>query len=289
VSRSGPAALRRPRPGDNDRVTGPVFRRDLYQGTAGYYDRFRLPYPQALTGDLAHRSGADGTGRLLDLACGTGQVCFALHARFAEVWAADQEPEMVAVVRDKARAAGLPHVRALAASAEDMSAPGASFDLVTIGNAFHRLPQDAVAARAFGWLRPGGFLALIWGSSPWDGQQPWQRALARTMDRWRARAGARDRVPAGYEQDRRERPDRGILAAAGFEIAGRYRFPVAHEWTPETLTGFALSTSVLSPAALGGMVADFGDDLRRELHACAASGRLTQTIDYAYDLARRPG
>ena len=164
MSRSGPAALRLPRPADNDRVTGPVFRRGLYRGTADYYDRFRLPYPQALTEDLAHRSGADGTGRLLDLACGTGQVCFALHVRFAEVWAVDQEPEMAARVRDKARAAGLPHVRALAASAEDLSAPGASFDLVTIGNAFHRLPRDAVAVRAFGWLRPGGFLALIWGS-----------------------------------------------------------------------------------------------------------------------------
>ena len=80
-----------------------------------------------------------------------------------------------------------------------------------------------------------------------------------------------------------------ILGAAGFEITGRYRFPVGHEWTPAALTGFALSTSVLSPAALGGLVADFGDDLWREPHACAASGRLPQTLDYAYDLARRPG
>jgi hypothetical protein len=109
------------------------------------------------------------------------------------------------------------------------------------------------------------------------------------MDRWQARAGAADRVPAGYEQDRRERPDLAILAQAGFEIAGAYRFPARHEWTPEALTGFALSTSVLSPAALGGLVAGFGDDLRRELHACAPSGRLPQTIGYAYDLARRPG
>jgi hypothetical protein len=151
------------------------------------------------------------------------------------------------------------------------------------------MPRDAAAARAFRWLRPGGFLALVWGNAPWDGQQPWQRALARAMDRWRARAGARDRIPAGYEQARRERPDLVILAEAGFEIAGRYRFPAAHEWTPEALAGFALSTSVLSPAALGGMVADFGADLRRELHARAPSGRWPQTIDYAYDLARRPG
>jgi hypothetical protein len=38
-----------------------------------------------------------------------------------------------------------------------------------------------------------------------------------------------------------------------------------------------------------GRAADFAADLRRELHACAASGRLPQAIDYAYDLARRPG
>ena len=57
------------------------FRRDLYRGTAGYYDRFRVPYPAGLVGDLADRTGADGTGRLLDLACGTGQLSFALGAR----------------------------------------------------------------------------------------------------------------------------------------------------------------------------------------------------------------
>ena len=100
-------------------MTDPEFRRDLYQGTAGYYDRFRLPYPQALTDDLAHRSGADGTGRLLDLACGTGQLSFALYARFAETWAVDQESEMIAVVRDKARTAALAGLRALACAVED--------------------------------------------------------------------------------------------------------------------------------------------------------------------------
>jgi len=31
---------------------------DLYRGTAEYYDRFRLPYPDALIADLARRTGA---------------------------------------------------------------------------------------------------------------------------------------------------------------------------------------------------------------------------------------
>ena len=54
------------------------------------------------------RTGPSGRGRLLDLACGTGQLAFALRSPFAEVWAVDQEPDMVAVVRSKAAALPVP-------------------------------------------------------------------------------------------------------------------------------------------------------------------------------------
>jgi SAM-dependent methyltransferase len=269
-------------------VADPEFRTDLYQGTAGYYDRFRVPYPAGLIGDLADRAGADGTGRLLDLACGTGQLSFPLQARFGEVWAVDQEPEMIALVRAKARAAGLGALRALACAAEDLEAPAGSFDLVTMGNAFHRMPRDAVAAGVFQWLRPGGFLALVWGGSPNDGGAPWQDALTATMDRWKTRAQAHGRVPAGYERSRRERPDLVILQEAGFEAADRHEFATVHDWTPETLAGYVLSTSVLSPVSLGGRTAEFGDDLRRELRASQPDEPFRQTLIFAYELARRP-
>jgi SAM-dependent methyltransferase len=270
-------------------VADPPFRRDLYRGTAGYYDRFRVPYPPGLIGDLADRTGADGTGRLLDLACGTGQLGLPLRDRFAEVWAVDQEPEMVAAVKQKAAAAGAANLSALACAVEDLSVPAGSFDLVAIGNAFHRLPRDTVAASAFGWLRPGGFLALAWGGSPWDGDAPWQHALGRVMDRWRARADAADRIPPGYERARRERPDLVIVRDAGFETAGRYELAVDHDWTPESLAGHMLSTSVLSPVALGGRTTEFAADLRRELLAVPGGGRFRQAMSFAYDLARRPG
>jgi len=38
----------------------PVFRRDLYRGTAEFYDEFRLPYPAELIDDLCVRIEADG-------------------------------------------------------------------------------------------------------------------------------------------------------------------------------------------------------------------------------------
>jgi SAM-dependent methyltransferase len=264
-----------------------VFRRDLYQGTAGYYDRFRVPYPKALLDDLLERVTAADPGTLLDLACGTGQITFAVHDRFAEVWAVDQEPQMTDLVRQKA--GGIASIRVLTSAAEDLPAPAASFGLVAIGNAFHRLPRAAVAASAHRWLRPGAFLALLFsGMNPWQGQAPWQQAMAGVVAHWLSETGAGDRVPPGYERDRRERPDAAVLRQAGFEICGSYRFPTVHAWTVESLTGYAFSTSVLSRAALGGHAADFEADLRRELGRFASSGAMQETIDFGYLLARRP-
>lgn len=277
-----------PLPGDTGAVAEPAFRSDLYRGTARYYDRYRLPYPQALIHDLAGRAEADGAGRLLDLACGTGQLTFALRHHFAEVWAVDQEPEMAGLVREKAVRDGIPGIRPVVSAAENLAAPDDSFDLVTIGNAFHRLPRGPVAASVIRWLRPGRYLALAWGDSPWDGEAPWQQAMSAAMRRWRARAADRDRIPAGYGQARRECPDLVVLRRAGFETVGRYEFTVPHVWTAGELAGFLLSTSVLSRAALCGAAAEFAADLGRELQAAEPSGRFRQTLSFAYDLARRP-
>jgi hypothetical protein len=106
------------------------------------------------------------------------------------------------------------------------------------------------------------------------------------VERWQARVG--DRIPAGHELARAQRPDLTVLADSGFCLAGRYEFPVTWEWTPEAVVGFMFSTSTLSLAALGDRAADFRNDLQGELQACAPSGRLTQHITFAYELARRP-
>jgi SAM-dependent methyltransferase len=285
-------------------VTGPAFRRDLYRGTARDYEQFRVPYPRDLTDGLARRAGADGTGRLLDLACGTGQLALPLRGYFREVWAVDQEPDMISAVARQARTAPdttapdttapdrtaqAGRLRLVTGAAEDLAAPAAAFDLVTIGNAFHRLRRERVAALALRWLAPGRYLALVWADSPWAGNAPWQLALAATMDRWRDRsADGAGRVPAGYEQDRRERPDAMILRDCGFEAGPTWSVPVSHEWTIAALTGFVFSTSVLSRAALGARAAEFAADLRRELLGGAPDGRFRQVISFGCELARRP-
>ena len=267
----------------------PVFRTDLYRGTAGDYDRFRIGYPPSLFDDLLTLAEVGGRGRALDLACGTGQISFALQARFDEVWAVDQEPDMVACVRAKAAAASVSNVVAVAAAAEELVAPEGAFELVAIGNAFHRLPRRAVAARALRWLAPDRCLALLWGGSPWRGAAPWQRAMDDTMARWSAMVRDRTRVPPTYERVRSARPDLAILEEAGFTLLGTLRASLDHAWTCEELIGFVYSTSVLSRLVLGDLAGPFEDDLARSLLAREPSGVFAQELTFAAEVARTPG
>ncbi|MEV6028853.1 class I SAM-dependent methyltransferase [Streptomyces sp. NPDC052036] len=157
--------------------------------------------------DLAHRAALSGRGRLLDLACGTGQLAFPLRDRFTDVWAVDAEPGMTEVVRAKADAVGAAHVRAVTTRAEDLDARPGGFELIVIGNAFHRLNRSLVAQHAYTWLKPGGCLALCWSTSPWVGPRDWQQALDRLLRSWQNTLGASGRVPPGWNRARQHDPD----------------------------------------------------------------------------------
>nr|MDT0665574.1 SAM-dependent methyltransferase [Micromonospora sp. DSM 115978] len=62
-----------------------VTSRELFAETAWYYARFRPGYPQAFVDDVVRRFRLDGTGRVLDLGCGTGQMAFPLARHVGEV------------------------------------------------------------------------------------------------------------------------------------------------------------------------------------------------------------
>lgn len=266
----------------------PVFRSDLYKGTAFYYDRFRPPYPTALVNDLVERAGVPAGGRLLDLACGTGQLAFALRDSFAEVWAVDQEAEAIDFAREKAERSGIANIRWTATTAEGLDAPEASFDLITIGNAYHRVRRREVARNAFRWLKDGGCLALVWGELPSQGQATWQRALLRLLDAWAARTKASDRLPAGWDTAIEKEPHQAVLEGAGFETIGRFEFAAPRSWTVEDLIGLVYSTSLLPKHVLGDVAPEFEADVTAELLQIEPSGQFHADLPFAYDLARRP-
>ena len=265
--------------------TDPTYRRDLYRGTARSYDEYRVPYPTVLFDDLCARAGVGDGGRLLDLACGTGQIALPLAKRFDEVFAVDQEAEAVAFGRAKAESLGIANIRWMVGTAEELVLD-VPFDLVAIGNAFHRLRRGVVAERVASCLVPGGCLALLWGGSPWMGALAWQAELAALMDEWTERVGATDRVPSGWQEALDNDPNPAVLRRAGLDYVGEHTFPVEHEWTVPSLAGFLYSTSVLNRNALGDHVDAFEADLAARLFAREPDGVFRQTLRFAYELAR---
>ena len=193
---------------------------DPYAGTAEAYARYRVPYPAELLDDLRHRASVTGQGRLLDLACGPGRVALPLAPYFSEVWAVDQEPEMVKVGSTRAQRQGLSNIRWMVGRAEELVASPGSFDLVTIGEAFHRLDQQLIAERAMKWLALGRGLATLGCFSVMQGREPWHDILRAVVRRWRgdgssvARSAQLPSRPRGSDHDRR------VLTMFGFEDRG---------------------------------------------------------------------
>jgi SAM-dependent methyltransferase len=262
-------------------------RTDLYRGTADYYERYRLPYPDEMLDDLLARVGATGEGRLLDLACGTGRLTFPLASGYAEVLGVDQEPDAIARAKERAAERGIANVRFLVGRAEAIDLPG-QFDLVTIATAFHRLDRRRVAERAMSWLREGGHLALVWSDAPWTQAGEWQRALSDCAFDWSRRMDPVERLPEGFAAAMTELPDDTVLTEAGFTVLDRYEMTVVHDWNVDDLVGLVHSTSILPRPLLGDRVAEFEADLRTRLLAVEPSGMFRDAPSFAYDLAVRP-
>lgn len=263
------------------------FRPDLYRGTAVYYDRYRKPYPDALFEDLLRRTHTPQGGRLLDLACGTGQISLPLAGRFASVVAVDQEPEAVEYGRGKSSRLGIGNVTWIAGSAETVDLEG-PFDLITVGNAFQRLRRDLVASRMRSWLAPGGAAALLWGDMPWVGGTGWQKELLQLFIDWVERTGVADRVPSGFEEAMKHDPHESLLRRAGFHYVGKFEFVVEQSWSLEELTGYMYSTSLLNRAVLRDRSAEFERDLAGRLLKVEPAGQFSGPASYAYELAVAP-
>ncbi|HKT02305.1 MAG TPA: class I SAM-dependent methyltransferase [Rugosimonospora sp.] len=269
----------------------PVYSPELFRGTAEYYARFRPRYPPALLDAIAQTVGLDQGDTLLDLACGTGDVCLALADRISEIWAIDLEPEMVAVGQRRAAERGIARIHWLVGRAEDAPLPEDHCGLVTVGRAFHRLNRPLIARQCRRWLRRGGhFIDLGADSSvPFLRTEPWLAAVAEVYERWLPRAHrSRAEVTSSAGPDQPVATTRAVLADAGFTGVAEYQFPVPYVWEIDQYLGYLCSTSYSSRRFWGGAWDGFARDLRDTLAGYAPEGQLTETISAYFVVGRNP-
>jgi len=113
---------------------------------------------------------------LLDVACGTGDVCLALRQKAprARIVGLDFSPGMLELAREKNLASGA-GLELIEGSAEELPFADHQFDLVTIAFGIRNVVDRKKALREFcRVLRPGGRVAVLEFSRP---RISWLRAL----------------------------------------------------------------------------------------------------------------
>jgi SAM-dependent methyltransferase len=243
-----------------------------FAGTAEAYLRYRPPYPKALLASLVAQARVPGSAVLLDLACGPGRVTLDLAASFEHVHAIDRESEMIEAGRREAARRGVRNVEWRVGRAEEASIAAESVDLITIGEAFHRLDQPVIIKKALDWLKPGGCIAILGTYGLLAGGEAWKETVRAVARHWMTRA-----FPAGWADARPGAaigPDafKRLLLGASFIDVKIRSFAEPHDWTFEQIVGYLRSTSVCSEGALGDLLSSFEADLKDALGP--AEGRL---------------
>lgn len=250
----------------------------LFEGTAWYYARYRPGYPTALIDWVVSESRLDGTGHLLDLGCGTGQLTlpFAPHVAFA--FGVDPDAAMIAEADAAARSVSVQNVRWLAGRAETIETLAdqiAPLRITVMGRAFHWMPPDETLAALDRLTEPGGSVLLSGdGCGIWTGELDWQVVVRSTLRDW---LGTERRAGDTVYRVAHD-PWEEILARSAFRDFQYRPFPARHTWTIDTILGFLYSTSFASSRLFGSNRAAFEADLRQRLLTLDASGQFAEDV-----------
>ena len=219
--------------------------------------------------------------QVLDMATGPGRLALALAPSLRDIVAVDVETEMLAEGKRVARRKGVANVRWVHSGAEDLTVAPGSLDLVTIGEAFHRLDQGVVLRRIRQWLKAGACVAIVGCFGVLDGGYAWQESLRRAVSDWtKSRPALPSGPPRGKVHDARR------LVEAGFADVTNREFVESHTWTRESILGHLHSTSRFSLAALGDERADFDNVVLGALGRDPAD-RFPQDVSCGYTVGWR--
>jgi SAM-dependent methyltransferase len=231
----------------------------LYAGSAEYYARGRMPYPQALADALRDALDLDGSGRLLDVGCGPGPLTHLLAPLFAEAVGVDADADMVRV----AERGGAGNERFVHLRAEALPAGLGSFRVVTLAQSFHWFPSDGVATTLREMLEPGGTLVFV-GATTHEGDGNVPRAeIAELVERW---LGPEKRAGRGLRVFGEE--PRNVLDRAG--LRNRRDVEIERDETydrsEDEIVASVFSQSFSAPHLFGTRVGEFEAELRALLH-----------------------
>ena len=124
------------------------------------YTKYRKPYTEKLF-ELLFSLMPVGGKAILDIACGTGKSTEPLLRNGIKVFGCDHDPLMIAEAKKQAEIKGLP-IEYSVADVENLPFADKSFDVVTVGTAFHWFVNEKSVTEIKRVLKDGGLFFVFW-------------------------------------------------------------------------------------------------------------------------------
>ena len=249
-----------------------------------FYAQYRPGYPVAVYDFISEMAGLDDqTSSMLDLGCGPGVIALALADRVHTVVGVDPDPGMLEQAELARRERGVHNVRWICRTAEEFDDEPGTYDLITIGSAFHWMDRAVLAERIHQLLRPGGLLALLGNPTPLMDIREGKGigdAIRRVQDRW---LSPEQRPALAEDSEGHEE----VVSRSSFERASTYYFPSQQRWNVDNLIGFLRSTSWRPDQVLGNRFRVFVEELRSAIRDVEPSGEWIEHHDVQLIVARR--
>jgi SAM-dependent methyltransferase len=260
----------------------------LFQGSAPYYARGRLPYAPGFVDALAQALDLDGTGRLLDVGCGPGTVTLPLAPRFADAVGIDPDQGMLVEARRRGERLGIDNVRWVRGRAEDLPAGLGPVRVALFAQSFHWTARDQVAPTVRDMLdKAGAFVQMSDVKEPKPAvglpsvELPFPPPpLAAITELVRHYLGPVRRAGQGMLVNGTPGDEAAVLARAGFDGPERLRVPagaVLERTTDDVIAG-VYSLSYSAPHLFGDRRAEFAAELREILDQASATGIFSEQI-----------
>lgn len=232
----------------------------LFDDTANYYSKFRIPYPPELFTFLLKLADPDPEKDImLDLGCGTGELSIPLSHNFAKVFGIDPAADMLAEAEKKSQ--NLKNIEWVAVRAEDFC-----FDsrvkLITLGKSLHWMDMEKVMMKTRQALVDQGVIAIIGGQSSWTGSHGWELESKKVIKQFlgsERHAGSTDNLYHEPDKDFKQ------LLKENFGNVDSHQFEYTVFRSINQITGYLYSTSYSAKKLYGDRAAEFEETLRKNL------------------------
>jgi len=124
------------------------------------YDKYRTEYSDEFYDSLFILAKTD-VKDILDIGCGTGKTTEKLARKDIKVVGYDHDSKMLNQAKENAKKRNLP-IKYIKGKAEELPFEDNSFDIITIGNAFHWFANKEAVKNIYRVLRPNGLLFIHW-------------------------------------------------------------------------------------------------------------------------------